>query len=383
MVNPQDAIRRVVEEEVLGPRLNDHRAYLALASDDPLPVARADLLYLWDEFSTEMLDFAAGMHPLGHHHKPLYGAVSDHMRYYGFTAPQGQHLLRWPVQYARDISASFSGPEEARKVLFCEGEREALRSAIWLSRHRADRYETVVVDTGWHGWLSDRRLVSAADWNRVDWSRCGALVLSIVDTAYTPVLGVREWIMGARQAGVPVIVDESVTGFGKTGTLWGQEHCGLVADLTVLGGPVGGGLPLGAVVGLPEYFTPGLMDISPQAGHPWSCCAGQFTLQAIHPGVLEHVIESGQVLAQSLDGLQGQFPHRIEGHHGIGLLRGVRFCDPARAAAFPHAARVHGLHLPPAVENTVLLAPVLVSSTHEVTRGVDLMADVLMSWEDD
>ena len=383
MANPQDTIRRVIEE-MLGPRLEDQRAVLALCAPDPLPVARADLLYLWDEYHTEMLDFGMLLNPLGHRHEPILAAVSDHMRYYGFTAPQGQHVLRWPVQYAKDISASFSGPQEVRKVLFCEGQRDALQRAVLLARHHTDKSGVLVVDTGWHDWLPDRQRVHHDRWNQVDWTGVGALVISAVDTVYHPVPGVREWMLSARTAGVPVVFDESVTGFGRTGTLWGQEHIGLVADLTVLGGAVGGGLPLGAVVAGEQFFGTVEMfdDPSPHSGHPWACAAGQITLDAVHPGVLEHVAENARKLSEALDSLQKQFPERIEGQHGIGLLRGLRFVDKDRAQAFPVAARSHGLHLPPAVGHVVLLAPALVSSTYEVTRGVDLMADVLMSWED-
>jgi 4-aminobutyrate aminotransferase-like enzyme len=240
-----------------------------------------------------------------------------------------------------------------------------------------------VLDTGWHTWLvSDTaRLVPPVDWSSLPWATYGALLLSVVDTTGQPVLGVREAMLCARTAGVPVIIDESVTGFGRLGTLWGQEKVGLVADLTVLGGPCGGGLPLGVVVGLADFFD-GPLDVSPQSGHPWPCAAGATTLQNVHPGVLDHVKESAQVLSDSLTQLVDQFPHRLDGHHGDGLLRGVRFTDPKRAEMFPLSARGHGLHLAPAVGNTVVLAPVLIASTYEVTRGVDIMADVLMSWED-
>jgi 4-aminobutyrate aminotransferase-like enzyme len=384
MTDPQEALRRVIETDVLGPRLRDQIAVLALSADDPLPVARADLLYLWDDYHTEMLDFAMTVSPLGHRHAPIIGTLIEHMNHYGFTAPQGQHALRWPVLYAKDISDSFSGPSEARKVLFCEGSHEAISQAVLLARHHTERFETAVLDTGWHDWLPSRQLFSYDDWNRVDWARYGALVMAPVDSSYAQVPAAREWMMSARTAGVPVIMDETVTGFGRTGLLWGQEHIGMVAEMTVLGGPVGGGLPLGAVVGLPDFFTNTevMSRTGPLAGHPWACAAGQITLSAIHAGVLEHVVESAAVLSTALDGLQGQFPDRITGHHGVGLLRAIRFHDPDRAAALPLAARAHGLHLPPAVGDTVLLAPALVSSTYEVTRGVDLMAAVLMSWED-
>jgi 4-aminobutyrate aminotransferase-like enzyme len=380
MANPQDTIRRVIDETV-GPRCEAQRSVFAVSSTDPIPVSRTDLLYVWDEHHNEMLDFAGGLAPLGHRHTPIHAVVSEHMRYYGYTAPQGQHVLRWPVSYAEALSAAFSGPEDTRKVLFCEGERDAVRMAVRLA---GGGKPVVVVDTGCHDWLTQEpghELFDPGDWNSVYWGQYGGLLLSVVDSRARPTPGAREWMLSARTANVPVIIDESVTGFGRTGSLWGQENVGLIADLTVLGGPVGGGLPLGAVIGPARFFDVPI-PVSSHAGHPWACAAGQVTLAAIHPGVLEHVTESSRALDKALTELAGQFPRRIAGHHGLGLFKGLRFIDPDRAQMFPLAARSHGLHLAPAVDDTVLLSPILVSSTHEVTRGVDLMADVLMSWED-
>lgn len=385
MASPEDSIRRVIDESVAA-RLSDQQSRMAIQVPDPLPLARADLLYLWDDYRTEMLDFAALNNPVGHRFGVAFNAVSDHQRYYSFTAPQGQHLLRWPVSYARALSESFSGSEDPpRQVLYAEGEREAVRMAVDLACRRTSRPNLAVIGTG-HDWLG-QTWSYGWDFDPVDalWEKLGAVLISPVDGENQVIRNgvVRRWMLAGREKGVPVIYDESRTGFGRLGVLWGQERSGLVADLTVLGGPVGGGLPLGAVIAAPEYFT-GLWpsDVSPQAGHPWACAAGQSILEAVHPGVLGHVNDAAQALTTALDELVAQFPSRLSGHHGAGLLRGLRFGSLADAARFPVSARSHGLHLAPAVGPTVPLAPVLISSVHEVTRGVDLMADLMMSWED-
>jgi len=377
MGNPQHTILKLIEE-VIGPRTTDHQSYLAVTVTDPVPVARTDLLYLWDEYHHEYLDYATLASPLGHRPAAVLNPVLEHGRYYGYTAPQGRHVLRWPVEYARDLSRAFSGPGETRKVLYCEGEREAVREAVRLA---SAGKPVLVLDTGHHDWLGTGTRLAPGERSGTDWSSYGALLLTVVDTQARPVPGVREAILCARTARLPVIIDETVTGFGRLGTLWGQEETGLVADLTVLGGPAGGGLPFGAIVGPADYFD-GPLDVSPQAGHPWACAAGASLLKAIHPGLLEHVQESATALTTALDGLVGQFPDYLTGHQGRGLYRGLVFTDPVRARDFPQAVLAQGLHLAPAVGNTVLLAPVLVSSTHEVTRGVDLMAATLLSWED-
>lgn len=385
MASPDQAIRSIVDEAIDQRRADAE--VMAVGDPTAVPIARAHLLYLWDEYRTELLDFAAFASPVGHNFERVSHSVADHLRYYGYTAPQGQHLLRYPVSYAKALSEAFSGPEEApRKVLYTEGEREAIDWAVRLARRSNQRPHLAILDTGQHDWIihGDRYPMDDPMSARVDWEKQCALLLSPVTAradGIPPGL-LRRWMLDARAHQVPVIVDESVSGFGRLGTMWGQERAGLVADLTVLGGPVGGGLPLGAVIGPAEYFPAEHIHVSPQAGHPWACAAGSAVLEAIHPGVLAHVEDSARFFSKSLDALCGQFPTRLDGHHGFGLLRGLRFKNRADAARFPAAARERGLHLAPPVADTIPLAPVLISSSHEVTRGVDLMAEVLMSWED-
>jgi 4-aminobutyrate aminotransferase-like enzyme len=388
VASPEDAIRRVIEES-LDSRRAEQKSCLAVGVRDPLPVARADLLYLWDDYRTEYLDFAAQMNPLGHRPQKVHSQVSDHLRYYGFTAAQGQHLLRWPVSYASALSASVTRPEqEPRRVLFCEGEREAVLAAIRVAASTSYPLPAVAVLGGSYDWLPSPHIYYPENFDPADaeWDRIRVLLLDLVDASGQPLRPavVRSWMLASREHGVPVVIDESRTGFGRTGTLWGQEHTGLFADLTVLGGPVGGGLPLGAVVAAPEFFDlhPELLDVSPQSGHPWACAAGQSVFEEIHPGLLHHVTDSAKALIAALDALVAQFPDILTGHHGVGLLRGLRFATSTDAARFPVSVRGRGLHVAPAVGDTVLLAPPLVASEHEVTRGVDVIADLLMSWED-
>ena len=60
---------------------------------------------------------------------------------------------------------------------------------------------------------------------------------------------------------IPLIADEVQTGFGRTGTMFAVEHSSTEPDLIVLAKSLGGGLPLGAVVGRSE-----LMDATNPGG---------------------------------------------------------------------------------------------------------------------
>ena len=54
--------------------------------------------------------------------------------------------------------------------------------------------------------------------------------------------------------GVMSIVDESRTGYGRTGWLWVHQQCGIDPTITILGGAGGGGMPFGAVVAPRRVF---------------------------------------------------------------------------------------------------------------------------------
>ena len=64
----------------------------------------------------------------------------------------------------------------------------------------------------------------------------------------------------AREHGALLIADEMITGFGRTGAMWGAEHDGVVPDIMTVGKGMGGGFPLAGVISS-EQTT---------AAKPWS-----------------------------------------------------------------------------------------------------------------
>ncbi len=109
----------------------------------------------------------------------------------------------------------------------------------------------------------------------------------------------KEWMQALRKkctdTGTLLILDEIQAGFGRTGTLWGFENFGIVADVLLLGKALGGGMPLGAFIAgkkLMDAFTdnPVLGHITTFGGHPVSCAAGMAAMQALlHEGMMTEV----------------------------------------------------------------------------------------------
>src|SRR5260370_1753234 len=82
----------------------------------------------------------------------------------------------------------------------------------------------------------------------------------------------RDWCTGHK---VLLVLDEVQAGFGRTGTMWGFEHYGIVPDLALFGKGISSSLPLAAVAGTVE-----IMDSQPigtmtstHTGNPVCCAA--------------------------------------------------------------------------------------------------------------
>src|SRR5580704_8594830 len=101
-----------------------------------------------------------------------------------------------------------------------------------------------------------------------------------------------------RDAGVLLVCDEVATGFGRTGTLFASEQCGLRPDLMCLGkGITGGYLPMSATVASNEVFDAFLgPDLGPQTFFHGHSYGGNALAAAV---ALEHLrlIDAGEVLA--------------------------------------------------------------------------------------
>lgn len=365
-----EALRRSIDE-TLAERLAEQEAYVAYGKTD-FVVASAGLLYIRDQYHRQYLDFTSGggLLPLGHSPEEVGVRVAEQNAHHGGIGFPGEYVLRWPVEYAKRLVQSLPNASSTPlKVYFTPDEDSAFSLAMTIAQRVTNR----VFLQGTIGGDRD-----------VNWEDQAALVLHFVSKAGKPLdpdtLAVA--VSQAHQGGALIIADESRTGFGRTGMLWGQERWQVVADITVVGGAGGGGYPFGAVVAPASYFDVVADEVSrrPQAGHPAICAAGYATIEAITGPLLEHVTDAGHVLDDGLAELQAQFPELIEDHSGVGLMHYLRFRKTADATQFVAACREKGLLVHPERSRTVELTPPLIASELEVRRGVDLMGSACLDW---
>lgn len=143
--------------------------------------------------------------------------------------------------------------------------------------------------------------------------------------------------------GVLLILDEVITGFGRTGKLFGFEHAGVRPDiLTLAKGLTSAYLPMGATVATEQVFEAfrsaseedtKFAQVSTFGGHPCSCAAALANIDIL---TRERLWEnSARVGADLLDRLRKLNHPSIGQVRGRGLLIGLEMIADASGTPLP------------------------------------------------
>ena len=193
-----------------------------------------------------------------------------------------------------------------------------------------------------------------------------------------------------RRHGVLLICDEVATGFGRTGTLFASEQCGLRPDLLVLGkGLTGGYLAQSATVASGRVFDaflgPDLSEKTLYHGHSYSGNALACAVALRHLELLDEwrVLENVRARSGELRSLLGTRIAPLPEVREVrlqGLMGGVELAPPAGDSRWGRrvcaAAVQRGVLLRP-LGDVVVLMPPLTITTAEVERIVDVLADAI------
>ena len=148
--------------------------------------------------------------------------------------------------------------------------------------------------------------------------------------------------------GVLLILDEVMTGAGRTGRFFASEHWDVVPDITVLSkGFAAGYAPLGAMIVGDRLVEPvldagGFQHGYTYAGNPLACAAGLAVIEEIERlDLLQNAERIGAQLKAGLEGLMQRYPF-IGDVRGMGLLLAFEFVSdrmtmtplPAALSAF-------------------------------------------------
>jgi acetylornithine/N-succinyldiaminopimelate aminotransferase len=184
-----------------------------------------------------------------------------------------------------------------------------------------------------------------------------------------------EFLRGLRarcdKVGALLIFDEIQCGMGRTGALWAHELYGVTPDIMTVAKPLGGGLPIGAIL-----MTQRVADAIHAGEHgttfgggPLVTAVAKVVFERIaDPAFLAHVREVGDYLDEALHDFAAAQPRVLE-LRGRGLMRGLRL--DGSAAAVREAGHGAELLLATAGDDVIRIVPPLVFERQHVDELVE------------
>jgi acetylornithine aminotransferase len=356
-------------------------------------LVRGDGCEVWDADGNRYLDLLAGIavNALGHAHPALVGAVTAQMSTLGHVS---NFFATGPQVALAERLLSLLGAPDGSRVFLCNSGTEAVEAAFKMAR-RTGRPGVVAAEGAFHGRsmgalaLTHKQAYRApfeplpggvvhvpfgdADALRaaVDGSTA-AVVLEPVQGEGGVVTPPPGYLAEAREtctaAGALLVLDEVQTGVGRTGAWFAFQHPHVggtadggtvVPDVVTVAKGLGGGFPVGAVIGLGErsgtLLGPGDHG-STFGGNPVACAAALATLHVVErDGLVEHARKLGAAWRADL---AASHP-LVTGVGGEGLLLGLRLARPV-APALAAAALEAGFVVNAVAPATIRLAPPLV-----------------------
>jgi len=368
----------------------------------PVAIIRGQGCRVTDADGREYLDLIAGIavSSLGHAHPALVEAVSRQVAEVAHTSNLFLHERE--IDLAEKLLTLLG---EDGRVFLANSGTEANEAAVKLVRRvqGPDRPVLVAAERSFHGRTLGSLALTGKDSIRTPFGPYGfevrfvpygdadalraATGADVAAVFLEPGLGESGvipapagYLAAAREAcdsaGALLVLDEIQSGIGRTGVWFAHQAAGVRPDVLTLAKGLGGGLPIGACIGLGTAgsgFSQGDHG-STFGGNPVACAAALAVLDTIErDGLLAHVTEVGEHLAAGL----GQVGHPlIAGVRGAGLWRAVVLTAPL-APGVEAAARRAGFLVNAVQPDAIRLAPPLILTAGEADEFAAALPGIL------
>ena len=271
-----------------------------------------------------------GVNGLGHSHPKWVKAIQAQVE----NASVGSFTSVARVELLEKIAENPPAPGVSRMQLYSGG-AEAVESALRLAKCHTGKYEFVSFWGGFHGktmgalslmgsefkdsigpMVSGSHIVPYANCYRCPLSlkpsTCGmacvdlatkqarmscagkvaAVIVEPMQGTAGNIIPPDEFLPAVKQMaeklGALLIVDEMITGFGRTGKMWGSHHSGVKADIVTLGKQFGGGYPVAALMSTDEIV----------AAKPWGNPSGSSSSYGGNPLAAASVLAAVKIIQE-------------------------------------------------------------------------------------
>lgn len=311
-----------------------------------------------------------GVNALGHSHPVYVQAVESQLQKISVGSFTSEARIRLFEQLAEHRPA----PSLHRVQLYSSG-AEAVESALRLAKSYTGKYEFVSFSGGFHGktmgvlslmgsefkngfgpMMPGSHIAPYADCYRcplkLNYPPCGlacveatrrqvkqnsagkvaAFLIEPMQGTAGNVIPPKEFLPAikavARECDALLIVDEMITGFGRTGEYWGSWHSGVEPDIITIGKQFGGGFPISAIVSKDEIvqskpWADPSGSSSSYGGNPAAAAAASACLDIIdQEGLVENSKRVGAYFLQKISDWVDRYPF-VGDVRGAGLFIGL------------------------------------------------------------
>ncbi len=402
-------------------------------SANQIVVDKAEGDFIWDMDGKRYIDFQNGWatNPIGNAHPEIIEAVDAAHRRYGFHF---DHPLRY------DLAEKLAETMPARalpRFSFEVSGTEAAEAAIHLALTKTQRRYIIAFSSAFHGEGLATKLVGGYDGSRTRyleaWSggvinapypysdkipadmtqeQYVAYCLWYLDNHIPSCIAPRDNIAGIiiepglAEGGnwIPpvnflkgirelcdkndwlMIVDEVLTGLGRTGKMWAIEHYDVVPDILIVGKNLSGGIaPCAGVAAKDEILgdNEGFSSGSTFAGTPAGCAAGIKTLEIFErDGIVENAARLGELAADAM--AEWEKFNVVRQVRGSGLLLGVSIRSPNDeekdwwySRSIRSRMLEHGVWAISDREDTIRMYPALNMADEVLKEGLDIMREAI------
>ena len=327
-------------------------------SINPIPVKKAEGIYLWDYEGNRYTDMSSQLVNLnvGHGIRRIIDAIKEQAEQFCYMSPS------YAVE-SRSLLAKMvidRMPDNMSKVFFTNGGADANENAIKIARMYTGRNKIFSRYRSYHGStfgagnltgeprryplepgipgfvkffdpylyrekipFESEEAASAYYVEKLREQICyegpdsvAAIVMETITGSNGVIIPPKGYLAGVRKIcdefGIMMICDEVMAGFGRTGKLFAFEHFGVKPDIVSFAkGITCGYVQLGGVCvskQIAAYFDDHLLSCGlTYSGHPLACAAGVACLEYYDEAhILDNVNASGKVLGELLEELKAK-----------------------------------------------------------------------------
>jgi 4-aminobutyrate aminotransferase-like enzyme len=414
-------------------------AYMAGLENRPI-IERAEGIEVIDTTGKRYLDFGSGQMAaaLGHNHPRYVEAVKRSLETISHSSKTFLNVDR--LELHRRLGEILTPP--LQKTLFLVSGSDAIEAAIDLARKATGGVDVLALDMALYGSTSFVTRSLTFGWGRSKHGlaapgtsailtpyayrsplaggndfveKCLQTSFEIADANFTakpaavilePVLSaggiivpppgyVKALAKMAHERGMLLIMDESQTGLGKTGKMWGHLHEDVVPDIMTVSKHFGAGLPVSAVCTTAaiadQAVGNGYFATRSHACDPIVCAAGVASIDIVQEEKLvERAAAIGRRMQAQLEAMAKDV-EAIGDIRGRGVLygvelvqdRGSRVPADALARAVVAQCQTEGLLVQARGShgrmNVIRLVPPMVSTDAQIDQGLSILGQVLRS----